>query len=231
MSKKRILIVDDHAILRTGLVAALDRQPDLEVCGEASNANDAFRQVAEHAPDLVVVDVSLTTGMNGIELVKHLHAQHPQVRILVLSMHDEELYGERAFAAGAHGYVMKRAPVERLLQAIGKVLAGQRYASPELLERIADPTRRKADARTLLTDRELEVLELIGRGIGTRDIAQTLRLSVKTIETYRASLKHKLGLDTAPQLVRYAVTWVDAQAGSPEGQRSSTHQQSDGVTL
>jgi DNA-binding NarL/FixJ family response regulator len=176
--------------------------------------------VSKLKPDVVMLDVSLSKGMNGLELLKHLRARDETLRVLVFSMYDESIYGERALLAGAHGYVMKSDPVEHIHQAIERVASGRVWASEALMERVLgregrerDPARdhtRDADggATHTLSDRELEVLELIGRGLGTRQIAERLHLSIKTIETHRANLKAKLAIESAPQLVRYAVEWL-----------------------
>ncbi len=209
---KRIILVDDHAVVRAGLIEIFQRRPGFTVVGEAANASEAMRLVSQLSPDLVVVDVSLEVGMNGIELLKHLRTQHASLPILVLSMHEEDIYAERALNAGASGYLVKRAPIEQYYEAIDKVLAGRVYASPAVMEgMLGRGSKANAGELGTLSDRELEVLELIGRGLGTRDIATNLHLSVKTIETYRANLKAKLSLDSAPQLVRFAVQWVETR--------------------
>ena len=209
---KRIILVDDHAVVRAGLIEIFQRRPGFTVVGEAANASEAMRLVSQLSPDLVVVDVSLEVGMNGIELLKHLRTQHASLPILVLSMHEEDIYAERALNAGASGYLVKRAPIEQYYEAIDKVLAGRVYASPAVMEgMLGRGSKANAGELGTLSDRELEVLELIGRGLGTREIATNLHLSVKTIETYRANLKAKLSLDSAPQLVRFAVQWVETR--------------------
>ncbi len=209
---KRIILVDDHAVVRAGLIEIFQRRPGFTVVGEAANASEAMRLVSQLSPDLVVVDVSLEVGMNGIELLKHLRTQHASLPILVLSMHEEDIYAERALNAGASGYLVKRAPIEQYYEAIDKVLGGRVYASAAVMEGMLGRGNSKAAGELgTLSDRELEVLELIGRGLGTREIATNLHLSVKTIETYRANLKSKLSLDSAPQLVRFAVQWVETR--------------------
>jgi len=208
--RTRIIIVGDHAIVRSGMTELIKRIPGLEVVGEAASGSEALRLVARVQADVALVDISMEVGFNGIELVKSLRSQFPALIVLVLSMHDEELYGERALLAGASGYISKRAPLERIIEALERVAGGRVYASAELLERMAALHQsRPGVPTTRLSDRELEVLELIGRGLGTREIAEQLRLSVKTIETYRGHLKTKLDIESAPQLVRYAVRWVD----------------------
>lgn len=207
---KSIILVDDHAMVRAGLVEIIQRRSDLQVTAQAANAADALRLVAQHPPDLVIVDVSLEVGMNGIELVKHLRTQQPLLPILVLTMHDEDVYAERALAAGATGYLVKRSHIEQLYQAIDRVLMRRVYASDHILDKFLGRSNAK-DVHDALSDREIEVLELIGRGLGTREIAASLHLSVKTIETYRANLKAKLAIETAPRLVRYAVQWIESR--------------------
>ena len=212
-SKATVLIVDDHPILRQGLAQLLNGEPDFLVCGEAENARKAMAAIAELKPDIAIIDITLQ-GTNGIELIKNIVAQWPELPILVLSMHDESLYAERALRAGAKGYVMKQEATEKLTGALRRIINGQIYVS----EKLADKMMRKAidgkamqDASpvSILSDRELEVLQLIGQGHGTRQIAEDLNLSVKTIESHRAQIKEKLNLKTAPEMVRFAVQWVN----------------------
>ena len=212
-SKARVLIVDDHPIVRQGLAQLLNCEPDFMVCAEAGTARKAMAAIAETKPDVGIVDITLQ-GTNGIELIKNIVAQWPEFPVLVLSMHDESLYAERALRAGAKGYVMKQEAPEKLTSALRRILNGQIYVS----EQLADKMMRKAiDGKALqdtspvaiLSDRELEVLQLIGQGHGTRQIAEDLSLSVKTIESHRAHIKEKLNLKTAPEMVRFAVQWVN----------------------
>ena len=212
-SKATVLIVDDHPIVRQGLAQLLNGEPDFLVCGEAENARKAMAAIAELKPDIAIIDITLQ-GTNGIELIKNIVAQWPELPILVLSMHDESLYAERALRAGAKGYVMKQEATEKLTGALRRIINGQIYVS----EKLADKMMRKAidgkamqDASpvSILSDRELEVLQLIGQGHGTRQIAEDLNLSVKTIESHRAHIKEKLNLKTAPEMVRFAVQWVN----------------------
>jgi len=213
---KRLIVIDEQPITRAGIAAVLARRPDLTVVGQAATVDEALKMVRELEPDLAITDLTFRPGIGGCELVKTLRECAPGLRVLVLSAHDEDLYGERALAAGAMGYLMKRAPLTRLLEAVDRVLAGQTYASAELLERFADRLARRSKAgnsarpEAILSQRELQVLELIGRGVGTREIANRLNLSVKTVETHRAHLKTKLALESAPQLVRFAVQWLAA---------------------
>lgn len=215
--KRRIFLVDDHPVTREGLARLINHEDDLEVCGQAGTAARAIPQIEAQSPDLVVVDVSLTSGPSGLELIKDLAARHPQLRMLALSTHDEALYAERALRAGARGYVMKHEPTEQVMLAIHKVLGGEIYLSQAMNERLL---RKMAHPRAMplasdierLSDRELEVYRLIGQGRGTRQIAAELRLSVSTVETYRSHIKEKLHLGSAPELVRCAVEWVHSQA-------------------
>lgn len=215
-TKAKVLIVDDHPIVRQGLTQLLNGEADLVVCGEAETARRAMAAITELDPDLAIVDITLQ-GTNGIELIKNIVAQWPELPILVLSMHDESLYAERALRAGAKGYVMKQEATEKLTGALRRILNGQIYVS----EKLADKMMRKAiDGKSVqdaspvsaLSDRELEVLQLIGQGQGTRQIAEDLNLSVKTIESHRAHIKEKLNLKTAPEMVRFAVQWVNQEA-------------------
>lgn len=210
--KRTVLIVDDHPLLRDGLAKVINQQSDLAVCGEAADARAGLAAVAKLRPDVAIVDLTMDEG-NGLDLIKDLHLRQPDLPILVLSMHHENLYAERAVRAGARGYVMKREPVAAVLAALRKVLAGQMAFSEETVRRLLDvPTRaRKAAAESpadVLSDRELEVFRLLGQGFGTRQIAQKLRLATSTVETYRAGIKQKLGLTRAPELVARAAQFV-----------------------
>lgn len=208
----RIVLIDDHALLRRGLAELIDGEDDLEVCGEATDPASALELIDDEEPDLAVVDISLQEG-SGLELVKQIKSQHPSVETLVLSMHDENLYAERCLRAGAKGYVNKEAPAEKVIEAIREILGGRVYLSEHMSDRILhrivdrDATPEESPIDTL-SDRELEVLELIGRGLTTRQIARQLHLSRKTVDTYRDHLKKKLQLKTANELVRYAVAWT-----------------------
>jgi DNA-binding NarL/FixJ family response regulator len=213
--KARVLIVDDHPIVRQGLEEMIGREPDLTVVAGAESAARALEIVSTTPLDLAVIDITLT-GANGIELIKNIRAQNASLPVLVLSMHDESLYAERALRAGAQGYVMKQEATSKLMIAIRRILDGQIYLSDAMNDRMVRKMiggRADADSTDvdLLSDRELEVLQLIGRGRGTRQIAEHLHLSVKTIESHRAHIKEKLKLSTAPELVRFAVDWVNQQ--------------------
>ena len=220
---RRILLVDDHPITRQGLAAMIGNEADLAVCGEAEDAASALAAIERLRPDLVVADLSLP-GRNGLELLKDMAARHPGVPTLVLSMHDEALYAERAIRAGARGYLMKSAGGRAVLDGIRTILAGRIHVSPAVSSRILESLGRpgthgrpiKADAHSLvqsLSDREFEIFQLIGQGLGTREIAGRLNVSIKTVEAHRASLKSKLGTKDAPSLVREAVRWVESQNG------------------
>ena len=216
--KKRLILVDDHPILRQGLANVLNQQPRLVVCGEANDSREALAEAERLQPDLALVDLSLRAG-DGIELLKDLRARCPRLLTLVLSMHDEALYAERALRAGARGYVMKHEPPARLLQAIHQVLDGQIYVSERVaaqaVQRMAGGGAAVSSAAPAggdfiepLTDRELQVFQLIGRGLGTRLIAENLHLSRKTIESHRENIKAKLGFKDGSELIQRAIQWA-----------------------
>ena len=210
--KRNVLIVDDHPLLRDGLAKVINQQPDLAVCGEAADARAGLAAAVQLRPDVVIADVTMDEG-NGLDLIKDLHLRQPGLPVLVLSMHHENLYAERAVRAGARGYVMKREPVAAVLAALRKVLAGQMALSDAIVRRLLDaPARvRKSAAASpaeVLSDRELEVFRLLGQGFGTRQIAEKLRLATSTVESYRAGIKQKLGLARATELVARAAQFV-----------------------
>jgi DNA-binding NarL/FixJ family response regulator len=210
--RAKVLIVDDHPVVRYGLLQMLSNEPDFEVCGEAASAQEALALVDQHKPDIAVVDISLK-GTNGIELVKQIHAMRPEARILVSSMHDEKLFAERALRAGANGYINKQVAITEMVGAIRRVLSGKVYLSPPMTERMVERAARfDSDAsRSViqrLSDRELEVFSLLGDGMSTREVALRLNLSVKTIETHRAQIKRKLGLRNSTELIQRAVEWT-----------------------
>jgi DNA-binding NarL/FixJ family response regulator len=199
--------------MRAGLAQLIERQPDLMVCGEAGNPAEAFGQVAKIKPDLVLADLTMP-GRSGLEFVKDLRATHETVAVLVVSMHDEIVYAERALRAGARGYIMKEAGGEALLAAIRQVLRGEVYVSPRISARILEHvSARKPRGSTSpieqLTDREFEIFQLIGQGKSTRDIAEQLHLSPKTVDVHRANIKEKLALKDATALIRHGVRWVE----------------------
>jgi DNA-binding NarL/FixJ family response regulator len=212
---KRIIIVDDHPLFRKGLEQLIDSTDDgLAICGEASNAAEAMSAIRELKPDLAIVDLSLP-GANGIELIKNVRAEFPKLPILVLSMHDESLYALRALRAGAQGYVMKEEALEKVIGAIRGVFAGQPYLSPNMSAKLISSFasgKGESNPTDKLSDRELEILELIGKGRDVREIAKLLHLSPKTVETHRAHIKEKLNLANARQVARYAVQWIDQKA-------------------
>jgi DNA-binding NarL/FixJ family response regulator len=214
--KNRILIVDDHPLFRHGIGDLINAESDLEVCGEADNAPSALEGIRQLAPDLVTVDISLR-GANGIELLKSIKAEHPKLPLLVLSMHDESLYALRALRAGARGYIMKQEALDRVMSAIRQVLRGDLYVSPSMSGRMIEEFVQGgtgsggSSIADKLTDRELEILQLIGQGHGVQQIARELNLSAKTVETHRAHIKEKLNFQTARELARFAVQWVDQQ--------------------
>jgi DNA-binding NarL/FixJ family response regulator len=213
--KKRVLIVDDHPIFRLGLAGLISEQPNLEVCGHAESAPLALEAMRNFKPDLVLLDLSLR-GTNGIELIKLMKAEQPRLPILVVSMHDEAIFGLRALKAGALGYVMKAEAMAQVAEAITKVLEGKIYVSPNFGDKLIFKAIQSIEAGTgspvdTLSDRELEVLQLLGKGHSTRSIADTLHLSVKTIETHRAHIKEKLGFHDSEDMVRFAIDWVAQQ--------------------
>ncbi len=211
----RVFIVDDHPLVRQGLTQIIGGQEDFEVCGEAEDSSSAMRGIENHKPDVVIVDISLQ-GNNGLELIKNLKAIHEKLPILVFSMHDESIYAQRALRAGAKAYVMKKESSEKIIEAIRKILKGEIYVSPRVADQVLHqivngPSNSAASPVDRLTDRELEVVQLIGRGLSTREIAESLHLSVKTIESHRAHVKEKLNLRNATELVQFSVQWVDQQ--------------------
>jgi len=212
---KRILIVDDHPLVRAGFTQLISDEPGLEVCGEAADEAEALQQVTATAPELVIVDLSLAGG-SGINLIEHIKAHHPDVRMLVVSMHDESLFAERVLAAGALGYLNKQEAPGNIIKAIRRVLDGRVYLSDELTERLLDGLAGTAKSSTKssiqrLSNRELEVFELIGRGMTTGKIADHLKLSIKTIETHRENIKKKLQLASGQELTRRAMHWLMEQ--------------------
>jgi DNA-binding NarL/FixJ family response regulator len=216
--KRRILLVDDHPIFRDGITQLINYNPDLKVCGGVASAPQALSAVEELQPDLVIVDISIE-GTNGIELMKCIRARYPSLPVLIVSMHDENIYAERALRAGARGYIMKAAPSEKVIEAIRRILEGGMYLSEalngQLLNTFFAGRGQKPGGATIvdqLSDRELEVFRALGEGKGTRDIADAFNLSVKTVETHRAHIKDKLKLRTAPELIRAAVEWVNQEA-------------------
>lgn len=211
--KTRVFIVDDHALFRKGLSVMINSEPDMEICGEGEDCILATQNILRLKPDVAIVDISLK-GTNGIELIKNIKAMEPGIQVVVLSMHDESIYALRVLRVGAKAYVMKQDSANTVVEAIRWVLKGHLYVSErvagQMLNRYAQGEELGDDSPVgSLSDRELEVLNLIGSGISTREIAQRLNLSVKTIETHRAHLKTKLNLGSASQLVQFCVRWVE----------------------
>ena len=208
----RILIVDDHPMMREGLSVRISAQADMQVCGEAADVDEALRQVEDTRPDLIIVDLSLRRG-HGLDLIQRIKASHPAVKMLVVSQFEESLYAERSLRAGALGYINKRECQENIVQAIRMVLAGRRYISPEMTAHLVAQTIEVGgssgmDPVARLSNRELEVFQLIGQGATTSSIAGQLHLSVHTIESHREKIRHKLGLKNGAELTRCAIHWV-----------------------
>jgi DNA-binding NarL/FixJ family response regulator len=207
-----IFIVEDHPITRHGLVQLINQEPDLTVCGEADNAKDALTRIQSKLPDLVLADITIS-GKSGLELLKDLTAAHARIPVLVLSMHDEELYAERVLRSGGRGYLMKSEGGAELLKAIRHVLGGEVYVSKRISAKLLNQLSGRAEPTLLgrLTDREFEIFQLLGQGLSAREIGQRLHISSKTVDTHRLSIKDKLGLKTMPQLMKYAVRWSAMQ--------------------
>jgi len=208
--KCKVFLVDDHPIVRQGLALFIDREPDLVVCGEADGATSALPAIQESMPDFVVLDISLD-GPDGLELLKSLRAKYPSLPVLILSMHDESVYAERALRAGANGYIMKQEATDKVLTAIRRILGGEVYVSDRLTKRMLQQfvhgSISPREPLAKLSDRELEVYRLIGAGHGTRQIADELHVSTKTVESYQAHIKEKLSLRNARELVQHAIEW------------------------
>lgn len=216
VGRKRILLVDDHPFMRAGLAGLIDRQPDLVVCGEAGNPVEAFHALEKTKPDLILTDLTMP-GRSGLEFIKDLRAAEPDLAILVVSMHDEVVHAERALRSGARGYIMKEAGGENLLTAIRQVLRGEVYVSPRMSARILEglsggKPRGSSSPIEKLTDREFEIFQLIGQGKSTREIAEQLHLSTKTVDVHRSHIKEKLDLKDVTALIRHAVRWVETQS-------------------
>ncbi len=215
-AKRKVLVVDDHPIVREGMALLINREPDLTVCAAAEESNAALDAIESLRPDLAIVDISLP-GRDGLELLKMIRAKDPQMPVLILSMHGETTYAERALRAGANGYIMKQEATDKVLVAIRRILNREIYVSEEIGNRmlrhmvgVHDSGRSPMD---VLSDRELEVFRRMGEGQSTRQIAEELHLSVKTIETHQARLKEKLSLRTSRELVQYAIECVLAEKG------------------
>ena len=211
--KINIFIVDDHPLIRSGLSHLLNREPDMQVCGEAEDVPSALKGIPQTGPDLVIVDISLR-GNNGLELIKNIKALYPHLKALVFSMHDEIVYAQRALRAGARAYLMKLEDAEKIKTAIRRVMQGDIYVSQRVSSQLLHQIVNGAAASNQspvdrLSDRELEVVQLIGSGLSTREIASSLNVSVKTIESHRAHIKGKLNLKNATELVQFSVQWVE----------------------
>jgi DNA-binding NarL/FixJ family response regulator len=216
--KSRVFVVDDHPIVRQGLALLINREADLIVCGEAEDAHTAVQAVATAKPDILVVDISLN-GPDGLDLLKDVRTRYPELPVLILSMHDESIYAERALRAGAQGYIMKQEATEKVLVALRRILSHEIYVSERIANRmlqryIGSPSAGSSSSIADLTDRELEVFRLIGEGHSTRQIAEELHISVKTVESYQAHIKEKLSLRSARELVQHAIQWTVGEKNS-----------------
>lgn len=211
-NKKRVLLVDDHPVLRKGLVRLIDSKNGFVVCGEAGSAAEAMTLMHELKPELVIVDIGLP-GASGIELTKTIRAEFPNIPVLILSMHEEGLYASRALRAGALGYIVKQDAIDNIATALQQTLAGQRYLSPSIAKQLqangveGQPTS-SHDLIAGLTDRELEIFELIGKGRDVREMAEALSVSPKTVETHRTNIKEKLKLKNSREVARVALQWI-----------------------
>jgi len=217
--KARILLVDDHPIVRQGLALMLAAEHDIEVCGQAKDVQEALTMVTSLSPDLVVADLSLS-GLSGLDLLKDIRSHHSTIPVLILSMHDETVHAERVLRGGARGYVMKQEATGTIMTAIRQVLAGHIYLSDRMSSKLLGKLAGTADSGSAspmerLTDREVQVFTLIGQGIGPRAIAEKLGLSVKTVEAHRENIKAKLGLGSGNELIRYAMQYLMDQKANP----------------
>ena len=212
-NRTRIVLVDDHPMVRERLAEVINRETDMAVCGEAEDRGSALEVIAREKPDLAIVDLTLKRS-NGLDLIKDLHVMHPGLLVLVLSMQDEALYAERVIRAGAHGYITKQEATRKILDAIREVLGGRVFLSPgisaEILSRMLGKSKGAIQSLEVLSDRELQVFDLVGQGFGTRQIAEQLSLDVKTVETYRSRIKEKLEIRDASELLRKAIAWKHA---------------------
>lgn len=215
----RVIIVDDHPIFRMGMAELLNQEEDFQVCGLAENITTARRLIEQVSPDFAIIDITLA-GENGLELVKGITSEKRNIFILVLSMHDEQVWAERAIRAGASGYIMKKEASEKVISALRNIRQGKIHVSDVIMEKLltrmqVQPGASQNPSVDLLTDRELEVFRLIGMGLSTGEIALQMKLGVKTISTYRDRAKQKLGLKTASELVRYAILWTEKEFFAP----------------
>jgi DNA-binding NarL/FixJ family response regulator len=215
--KRRVMIVEDHPVVRVGLQLMIDDEPDLEVCGGAESLTEAGPMVKKLKPDVVVLDIALGDG-SGLDLIKEVHEHSPELPILALSMHDELIYAERALRAGAKGYIMKKEAMDKVMTAIRRVLSGETYVSEKMasrmVQKLVNPNASAAASPVeALTDREFDVFRLIAQGIGPSEIASRLGVSVKTIETHREHIKEKLGLKSGTELTRFCLQWEMGRSG------------------
>ena len=213
--KRKVFLVDDHPLVREWLTNLINQQPDLAVCGETESAPRALQAIAAAQPEVAIVDISLKDS-SGIELIKSLKLSHPEVAVLVLSMHDESLYAERALRAGAKGYIMKRETTRKVIEGIRQILDGKVFVSDSVKEALAlrlveNKTQTPLSPVEQLSDRELEVFEMLGQGLGTRQIADALRVSIKTVQAYCARAKEKLNVRSATELLREAIRWNESK--------------------
>ena len=211
--KCRLVLIEDHPLFRHGLAKLINSQHDMTICGEAANAATGLNEVLRLKPDLVVVDITLNNSANGIEFIKNLRAQLPTTKVVVISMHDESVYAVRALRAGAKGYIMKKEPADRCVEGIRKVMAGDVHLSEKLrqqaLVEFAQGTTGRGSVVDVLSDRELEIFQLCGRRLMPREIAEQLKISVKTVETHRSHVREKLKLEDGGELTRFAISWTE----------------------
>jgi DNA-binding NarL/FixJ family response regulator len=213
MKKKKVFLVDDHSVLRQGMRTLIGLEKDFEVCGEAVDAEQALRQLPLSEADIALLDLGLK-GTNGLDLIKVLKQKMPKLLILVMSMFEESLYAERVLRAGARGYIMKSEPADMVIAALRRIAHGKSYLSPAMSERLLEKLSASSDASSpteLLSDRELEVFQALGKGLKPAEIAAQLHISVKTVETYREQIKIKLNLGSASELSQYAIAWARSE--------------------
>jgi DNA-binding NarL/FixJ family response regulator len=218
IAKKKVLVIDDHPLLRQGLAMLINQQMDMEVCGEAEEARVVMGSIQQTQPDILILDISLK-GPDGLDLLKSIRNLHPDLPVLILSMHDEAIYAERALRARANGYIMKQEATEKVLVALRRILSGDTYLSEamskKMLQQYIDGAPSLLQSRiAVLSDRELEVFRRIGEGRATREIAEELHLSIKTVETYQAHIKDKLSLRSGRELIQHAIQWRDSEKAS-----------------